>query len=98
MSTVRIDPEARERLHRLQDAWRELKGEQPSQKELLSRALEYLEDHRDEFLQASIWRPIAGEERERLRELAGRYDVEFQVGDVDAVAYSPGTILGEENA
>lgn len=62
-STVRIEEADKDRLKRLQQAWKRLKGEAPSQKELVGKVLAYAEAHEEEFLADAAWRPPTEAER-----------------------------------
>lgn len=88
-STVRIEEADKDRLKRLQAAWKRLKGEAPSQTKLLGHVLAYLEDHEDDFLAHSAWRPLTDEQkrrwRERVRDLGGWPAT--PVEEIDAVVY-----------
>lgn len=86
-STVRIGDEDKERLRRLQEAWRAARGERPTQQELLGRALAYLERHRDRFLAESAWTPLTPEQVRAARaHFVGSYGG-LGATDVDDVVY-----------
>ena len=49
-TTIRIAATDKRRLERLREAWRKARDGPSSQQDLLARGLEYLEQHRAEFL------------------------------------------------
>lgn len=67
-STVRVDEADKERLRRLQDAWERLRGERPTQEELLGRGLAFLESHREAFLAEAAWTPLEDDEIDALED------------------------------
>lgn len=91
MSTVRLGGADKERLRRLQQAWKRTRGEQPTQEQLLGKALEYTERHKDEFLAEVVWRPLG-----RRQIAALRRRVQRDVGHVtDLSADIDRTVVGE---
>lgn len=85
-STIRIDEDDKDRLRRLQDAWARLRGERPSQKELLGRGLAYLEENQQAFFDEAGWQPLSEEEIERVR--ARSQDMgDWSARDIDETVY-----------
>ena len=56
-TTIRIRSEDKKRLLRIQSAWHRARSERPSQQDLLSKTLEYTEDHLQDFIETRAWRP-----------------------------------------
>lgn len=85
-STVRIDPEDKDRLRRLQEAWARIRGDRPSQKELLGRGLAYLEEHREDFLDEAGWEPLSEDEIDRV-EARSRDMGDWSAEEIDEALY-----------
>lgn len=85
-STIRIDEEAKQRLRRLQEAWARLRGDRPTQKELIGEGLAFLEDHRQAFLDEVGWEPFSLEEIEEVEQRA-RSMGDWSARDVDETVY-----------
>lgn len=85
-STVRMDASDKERLRRLQEAWERVRGQRPSQKELLARGLAFLEDHQDAFLAQAAWTPLDDEAIDAVEERA-RDMGSWSARDHDEVLY-----------
>lgn len=85
-STVRIDPEDKDVLRRLQEAWRDVRGEAPSQKELLARALAFVEARRDDFVAEAAWTPLTDEEKAYWRSRSTPWEGPAST-EVDEVLY-----------
>lgn len=86
-STVRIDETDKERLRRLQEEWARLRGERPTQEELLGRALAYIEENKESFLDEIGWEPLSEEEEieaicQRSRAMGG-----WSAKDADEIIY-----------
>lgn len=85
-STVRIDEEDKERLRRLQEAWGRVRGQRPTQKELLGKGLAYLERHREAFLQDAGWETLSGAEIDRVEARSRDMGV-WSARDIDETVY-----------
>lgn len=85
-TTVRIRGSTKNRLRRLQEAWRKVRGDRPPQQELLEVGLEYIDRHFDAFIAESTWRPLSPQELRKLRRLQGRYG-NWSVKDLDEIVY-----------
>jgi hypothetical protein len=88
-STVRMDEADKERLRRLQEAWERLRGERPSQKELLARGLAFLEEHQDAFLAEAAWTPLDDDEIDAIEDRARGMGA-WSARDHDDVLYGSG--------
>lgn len=87
MSTaMRIGRAGRDKLRRLQEAWRRGHGADLPQKEILERVLEFAEKHQREFLAEAGWRPLTDAEINVLRRRQGHYG-RWSVRDLDEIVY-----------
>lgn len=86
-STVRIEEEDKDRLRRLQEAWAKLRGERPSQKELLGRGLAYLEKNQQDFLDEAGWVPRSEAEIEQIQ-ARSRDMGNWSAREIDDILYS----------
>lgn len=93
-STVRIEDEDKARLRRLQEAWSRIHGERLSQKDVLGKGLEFLESHRDAFLQDAGWTPLSEEEIERVQ-ARSRSMGDWSDRSIDETLYGPDDAAGE---
>jgi hypothetical protein len=87
-STLRILPQDKMRLGRLQEAWQRLRGERPSQQDLVGKAIAYADAHRDDFLAQSAWRPLTPEQVAAAHELVTDMGPWSVADGVDDVVYS----------
>ncbi|MBW3583134.1 MAG: hypothetical protein KY455_08565 [Euryarchaeota archaeon] len=69
-TTIRVRPEDKERLERIQEAWRRLKGEKVSHLDLVGHILAYIERQGDEAIHDIAWRPWSESE---CRAFLGRF-------------------------
>jgi hypothetical protein len=86
-STVRISQDAKTRLGRLQRSWHQVRGKPPTQQELLDAILVYLENHKEEFLKETAWRPLNVDEIQRLEQRLQVPTGDIHPYDIDEVVY-----------
>ena len=88
-TTIRIREEDKDRLRRLQEAWRRVRGQAPAQQELLGKGLEYLEEKTDDFIKRAAWQPLTEKE---IRSLEGRAQHlgNWSVASLDDIVYGEG--------
>ncbi len=85
-STVRMEEADKRRLRQLQDDWERVRGERPSQKELLGLALEFLEENKETFIETAGWEPFTEEEVEAVEQRALHMG-EWDARDIDEIVY-----------
>ena len=85
-TTIRVDDGDKDRLRRLQEEWRRVRGEEPSQQFVVGKALDYAERHRDAFIAEASWKLLTDEERRELRRLQGPYAI-GGTSDIDDIVY-----------
>lgn len=84
---LRIRPEDKQVLLDLQESWLRLRGERPTQQDLVGKAIAYARRHEHEFLAESAWTPLSDAEWKRLQSLPTNMG-KWNVGDgIDDVVY-----------
>ena len=82
---LRIRAQDKRVLLDLQESWLRLRGERPTQQDLVGKAIAYASGHRDDFLAEAAWRPLTPKEIKASHALAtdmGNWSVEDGIDDV----------------
>lgn len=86
-TTIRIDEADKDRLRRLQDAWRRRFGTTPTHQELLGKALAFADERRGEFFDVQGWRPLSRAEIDRLVRRIPKHLGGALSTDIDSAVY-----------
>lgn len=93
-TTVRLHPDRKAQLERLQAQWQRRYGQIPTQQDLLGEVLDYVTSHVEAFFREAGWRPLSSAEIVRIFDTVSVPDLgdpeRSITEEIDEVVYGEG--------